>query len=84
MNNEELQGSPKGEPVAPATDSYGGFRYKREFQMENKRKLSVDYLNIVFKFETDVFKERAFYPLQICRVLGLDLDDLDGAGGLWV
>ncbi len=25
--------------------------------MENKRKLSVDYLNIVFKFETDVFKE---------------------------
>ncbi len=33
---------------------------------------SVDYLNIVFKFEP-MFSKRAYYYL--------DLDDLDGAGG---
>ncbi len=49
--------------------------------MGNKRKLSVDYLNIVFKFETDVFKEWRYYD---CRVFGLDLDDLDlGWWSLW-
>lgn len=51
--------------------------------MENKRKLSVDYLNIVFKFETDVFKEGGTIRYRFAEFLGLDLDDLDGAGGVY-
>ena len=51
--------------------------------MENKRKLSVDYLNIVFKFETDVFKEGDTIRYRFAEFLGLDLDDLDGAGGVY-
>lgn len=31
MNNEDIQGSPQGVPWNPRNDSYGGFRYKREF-----------------------------------------------------
>ncbi len=41
--------------------------------MGNKRKLSVDYLNIVFKSKL-MFLKRAILSVIDGRVLGLDLD----------
>ncbi len=51
--------------------------------MGNKRKLSVDYLNIVFKFETMV-KRAILSVIDLPRVFGLGIwSDLDGAGGVY-
>ncbi len=51
--------------------------------MGNKRKLSVDYSNIVFKFETDVFK-RAILSVIDLPSFGLGFIDEMSWWSLWV
>lgn len=51
--------------------------------MENKRNLCVDYLNIVFNFNDDVFKKDDELNYRFADFLSLDLESLNEGGGVY-